>query len=444
MHQILKKSRPVERPDQSRVSIKTDHPKLEVVEPTSKPKPGTVSIQWVPTAEVKIVKPFSTLFPDSLKMRERIKNQIAGQGFDYHHPLIVDRESMILVDGRIRLEVACELKLLEVPVCFLSLPTEADKIRQAIKSNLWRRTKMTDATWLNLVELTDQKLPRGGDRRSPETQSISRNRENDTGVDSSKWVADLLGIGKSKVQQCRKIIGSGDSETRAQVCSGQLSINRAYNRLISNPSSDGDKERSGLYRVKSPIGLAKWGWDVFPRDEKGVPDFSQERLGAIKQAKLRKTAPEKARRVLVSPNINFFDPRIKPEWINEVLSTIREDTAWTFIILTDYPDQAVDFEYPKNAWLGVNINAQDQVEPAEEAFRQISIAKTFIWVTGCSERLTFENLKAFDWIVIGGTEGAFRPTVEWLGGILSQASKAGIPVYPSPGLKVQGDMAPPK
>ena len=104
---------------------------------------------------------------------------------------------------------------------------------------------------------------------------------------------------------------------------------------------------------------------------------------------------------------------VPKEWIESVLSTIKENPQWTFLLLTKNPNRYLEFKYPKNVWLGATVDSQKRAELVENSLRSLRNSGNYngvIWVS-CEpllEHVGFSNPNLIDWIVIGGSSGNRR------------------------------------
>ena len=80
-----------------------------------------------------------------------------------------------------------------------------------------------------------------------------------------------------------------------------------------------------------------------------------------------------------------------------------------------------EFTYPSNVWLGTSVDRQHAVQRAESAFTKIKSSgfDGVCWLS-CEpmlERLTFDSLEMFDWVVMGGASKStqtpeYKPDIE--------------------------------
>lgn len=144
------------------------------------------------------------------------------------------------------------------------------------------------------------------------------------------------------------------------------------------------------------------------------------------------------RNVFVCSMADLFGKWVPVEWIEAVLAQIRNNPQWTFLLLTKFPVRMAEFTYPVNVWLGTSVDYQWAVERAEKAFTKIK-ASGFGGVCWLScepmmERLTFNNLNMFDWVVYGGSSAStqtpeYRPPFDDIAHLYNQARVAGCKVY---------------
>jgi protein gp37 len=138
--------------------------------------------------------------------------------------------------------------------------------------------------------------------------------------------------------------------------------------------------------------------------------------------------------VFVCSMADLFGRWVPREWIEAVLNAVREAPQWNFLFLTKFPIRLSEFDFPDNAWVGTTVDCQIRVKNAERAFRKVKAGVKWLSLEPLLEPLTFTDLGAFDWIVLGGASKSsrtpdWRPPREWGDSIKTAARKAGVLVY---------------
>jgi protein gp37 len=139
---------------------------------------------------------------------------------------------------------------------------------------------------------------------------------------------------------------------------------------------------------------------------------------------------------------DLFGEWVPQEWIDAVLKAVSDSPRWNFLFLTKNPKRLIDINWPKNAWVGTTVDVQRRAKAAEEAFRQIKAPVKFISCEPLQEKLVFNSMEMFDWIIIGGRSRCsglpeFQPQWEWVESIVKQAREYGLKVYFKPNLIVR-------
>ena len=175
--------------------------------------------------------------------------------------------------------------------------------------------------------------------------------------------------------------------------------------------------------------------------QKFEPSFIPERLSHPKNTKSinpRWTDDIGYKNVFTCSMADLFGKWVPTEWIEDVLQTIRDNPQWTFLLLTKFPVRMAEFEYPTNVWLGTSVDYQWSVDRAEKAFTKIKAGGfTGVCWLSCEpmmERLTFNSLNMFDWVVIGGSSKStqtpdYKPPFDDIVHLYNQARLAGCKVY---------------
>ena len=214
------------------------------------------------------------------------------------------------------------------------------------------------------------------------------------------------------------------------------------------------------WQVSDDIEWARWSWnpvtgclhncpycyareiaersDAYP--QKFVPTFLPERLSAPQNT--RYPSPEDIRREPARKNVftcsmaDLFGRWVPDAWIDAVMQTVRANPRWNYLFLTKFPQRLADIDFPDNAWVGTTIDAQVRIPIAEKAFERVNAKVKWLSCEPMLERLQFERLDLFDWVVIGGASAnaesgtpAFRPPREWTNALWQQAREAGCLIY---------------
>ena len=174
------------------------------------------------------------------------------------------------------------------------------------------------------------------------------------------------------------------------------------------------------------------------------PSFKPERLDSPKVTPLPSGASEDIglKTVFVCSMADLFGEWVPQEWIDAVLGSVRESPRWNFLFLTKNPKRMVGIDWPDNAWVGTTVDVQSRVKPAQDAFRQIEASVRFVSCEPLQERVIFDSMEMFDWIIIGGRSRCsrmpeFQPNWRWVESLLNQARDHGLKVYFKPNLTVR-------
>jgi len=172
-----------------------------------------------------------------------------------------------------------------------------------------------------------------------------------------------------------------------------------------------------------------------------TPTFYPERLAAPANTRIpadRLHTPM-AHNVFVCSMADLFGEWVQQEWIDQILTAVREAPTWNFIFLTKNPARLIGINWPVNAWVGTTVDTQARVDAAEEAFRQITATVKFVSCEPFLESITFSSLEMFNWVIIGGSTGQptwneVQPAWSWVTALIAQARQANCQVYCKPNL----------
>ena len=224
---------------------------------------------------------------------------------------------------------------------------------------------------------------------------------------------------------------------------------------------------SGLNKTEPPgIEWAHWSWNpvtgckhncayCYARDianrfypQKFEPTFHPNRL----RAPLGRTPAEDAsgppRNIFTCSMADLFGKWVPQEWIDSVFGVITEASAWNFLCLTKFPQRLAELDWPKNAWVGATVDAQNRVEVTLKAFERVraqSPAITWLSLEPLLEPLSFPSLEVFDWVVIGGASKSsqtpeFTPPRAWVEPLIEMADRAGCKVFLKTNLKYRQEL----
>lgn len=137
---------------------------------------------------------------------------------------------------------------------------------------------------------------------------------------------------------------------------------------------------------------------------------------------------------------DLFGRWVPREWIDAVLSACCAAPQWNFLFLTKFPVRMAEFDFPDNAWVGTTVDCQVRVKNAEQAFRKVKAKVKWLSLEPIIEPLVFEDIGAFDWVVLGGASSSsqtpeWHPHWRWVNSIERQAEDAGVPFYEKTNLR---------
>lgn len=169
---------------------------------------------------------------------------------------------------------------------------------------------------------------------------------------------------------------------------------------------------------------------------------------------------------------DLFHEDVHFEFIEEVWATMAHHQQHTFLILTKRPERMLEFtrwmagrddisiaEWPRNVWLGVTAENQEQADKRIPLLLQTPAAKRFVSVEPMLgpvnlmnvsfDRVTLMNVlegcgislrshaqsvpnvfcDKLDWVICGGESGPKRrpAQIEWIRSLRDQCNKSGVP-----------------
>jgi protein gp37 len=172
-------------------------------------------------------------------------------------------------------------------------------------------------------------------------------------------------------------------------------------------------------------------------EQKFVPALWPARLAAPRNMPF---PAEKAAQWMGHKNVfvcsmgDLFGGWVPKEWIDAVLDEVRQASRWNFLFLTKFPIRMAEFDFPDNAWVGTSVDCQARVANAEKAFRKIKAGIKWLSLEPLLEPLKFQDLAAFQWIVMGGASKSSEtpewfPPEEWVLNLRREAVRANVPYF---------------
>ena len=147
-------------------------------------------------------------------------------------------------------------------------------------------------------------------------------------------------------------------------------------------------------------------------------------------------------RIFVCSTFEIFHPLVPKYYRDFIFDTIESNPQHTFQILTKFP-QNIEREMPDNVWLGVSITGlpdEEQFNRGFDLFMQEVNIKFISFeplLYPINESL-LDNLRGFDWIIIGRLTGYGRkhdPEKFWIEEIIESAKEHNIPIFLKDNLK---------
>ncbi len=162
------------------------------------------------------------------------------------------------------------------------------------------------------------------------------------------------------------------------------------------------------------------------------PQFHKDRLS--EPLKLKKPS-----RIFVSSAGEFWDPKVKPIWRDEVYNVIKACPEHTFLILTKQSQNLFqDFDkVPENVWLGVTITHKQDSHRILDLLAMEN--QKFISIEPMLDTEYSEHIYLVDWLIVGAFTGPgsnrFKPRLETIKEIVKRAKSLKIPVFMKSNLK---------
>jgi hypothetical protein len=216
-------------------------------------------------AKLKEYDLFKDLFTVDKLVFEKIWMDMKKHGFDRSKPIDIWKAKQVVVDGYTRMKAAKKAGLKEVMVCEHIFANEDEALEYAIHNQSARRN-LSDAELLRCVQAIDKrKKPGPKTPQSNNSKGLQNNcatseaqllRKPPKGLSSgiqqpkersSKETADLLKSSRGKVEKARTVMNKGSEEIIKAVDKGEMSINKAYNKVTGKDEKKPTKKEGGTW-----------------------------------------------------------------------------------------------------------------------------------------------------------------------------------------------------
>jgi protein gp37 len=165
-----------------------------------------------------------------------------------------------------------------------------------------------------------------------------------------------------------------------------------------------------------------------------LPRLWPERFDAPYQTLIPEGSTSGNRNVMVGSLGDIFGDWVEREHIETLFDIVRDTPQWNYILLTKNPKRYLEFQLPRNCWVGVKIDKQQEVKPALGYFEHIDASVKFVSCDPMVVWLRFPTFDPFDWIIIGPKpktkkRAAFNPPKMWVSSLAKQAWASGCKVF---------------
>ena len=139
---------------------------------------------------------------------------------------------------------------------------------------------------------------------------------------------------------------------------------------------------------------------------------------------------KKSHNIFVCSMSDLFHKDVHFEFIDKIVNTIKKTPQHRYQILTKRAERMLEYfqdrEIPKNAWLGVTVEAQTS-KTRIDILRTLNAPIRFLSCEPLIEDLGTLNLDKIDWVIVGGESGSCaRPMKEeWVLSIKEQTEQQG-------------------
>ena len=179
---------------------------------------------------IKKGTPFITLFPIKQEVLKSITEDMTVNGYDVSQPVIIWKETNLLIDGHTRCEAAKKAGLQKVVVIYESF-TDVDSALKYAYGLQFKRRNLTDSDKFHFAE----------------TYLNNVGHEHKKGGWKKKELAEILTVSVGTAQKYLTVLTRGTEKMKEAVKDGSATINKTYKTLI-----DREKPKPAEINNQSP------------------------------------------------------------------------------------------------------------------------------------------------------------------------------------------------
>lgn len=240
-------------------------PSLKIKKPI---KIKNIGYETLEIDQIKKGTPFIDLFPINPETLKSITEDMSVNGFDVSQPVIIWKETNVLIDGHTRCEAAKKSGIKEVVVIYESFPDVDAALRYAYGLQFKRRN-LTDADRFQFSQTYVNKVGHGVKKTGRKKNEL----------------AEILSVSIGTAQKYITVINRGSNKMKESVGSGLMTINGAYKSLL-------DKEKQASAKPLDKPRIANKVKDDFKIIKGGNKSNKKNEAVSIELSTIRETITE--------------------------------------------------------------------------------------------------------------------------------------------------------
>lgn len=198
--------------------------KLKITANSLKPE-GKADYVLIDVDAIKKGTPFKQLFPIKPDVLATITKDMELNGYDNSQPVIIWKETNLLIDGHTRSKAAKEANINRVPAVYYSFPDVDSALKYAYGLQFKRRN-IDDSDRFSFAEQYLNNIVQGSKKSGWKKQEL----------------AEILTVSMTTAQKFLSVINRATDKDKEAVKSGAITINTAYKKLLSKEG--GKKSKS--------------------------------------------------------------------------------------------------------------------------------------------------------------------------------------------------------